>query len=351
MKDMSSGSFRAFFKWVSASVSTASVKLGTSGAAFQAPSLPENIAAPHAETGRISQLPSQHIFAVRCQKSSGIYLMRYRRKNARDEAFEAEEAGYRVSNDYIREAQSCPTGHVIDSGKLRGAPACPYCGNRGWTVSPDKSGLICSPTLAISSGRAQVMFVLDITGSMAGEIEGVKENIEDFVDYIRSKELAVEVGLVAFRDLEENEPHQVLQFQNRAFTADSTEFKRQVGKLKANGGGGNPGESSFSALDLACRQTFSDEGSKILILITDEPPLIPDGEMRGYEDVGRVLRQTRIDRLHMVLADYVVDAYKPLLGYVKGEVFPFERGGRGSESFRRVLLEIGKNITVTAQMG
>jgi uncharacterized protein YegL len=351
MKDMSSGSFRAFFKWVSASVSTASVKLGTSGAAFQVPSLPEGITSPSANAGCTSPLPSQHIFAARCQKSGGIYLMRYRRKKAQDDVFEAESVGYPVNNDYVREAQSCSTGLAIDCSKLRGAPPCPYCGNAGWTLSPEEARLICSPTLSIKAGRAQVMFVLDITGSMAGEIDGVKDNSKAFVDYIRSKELAVEVGLVAFRDLEENEPHEVLQFQHRAFTGDAGEFKRQVRRLRANGGGANAGESSLSALELACRQMFSQDASRILILITDEPPLIPDGEVQSYDDVGRALREARIDRLHMVLADHLVGAYKPLLGYVKGEVFPLGSGGRGGESFRRVLLDIGKNITVTAQMG
>lgn len=48
--------------------------------------------------------------------------------------------------------------------------------------------------------RADIMFVLDCTGSMGGEIEAIKDAIMDFADTIESDGVRVRVGLVEFRD-------------------------------------------------------------------------------------------------------------------------------------------------------
>ena len=48
--------------------------------------------------------------------------------------------------------------------------------------------------------QADIMFVLDCTGSMQGEIDAIKETIMDFADTIESEGVRVRVGLVEFRD-------------------------------------------------------------------------------------------------------------------------------------------------------
>jgi len=353
MKSASPGAFKAFFRWVSASVSSVSVSAAREGHGVKLPDLPAKELEP---AGReVPRKPgtkaaTQIILAARCRDSKKGYLMRYRSASPSGDAYQAEKA-YQVSNDYFIEASAAPTGQAIDSSKLHGAPPCPYCGRPAWTMSPDKSGLICADRLELGRKRTQVMFVLDCTGSMAGEIDGVKENIKDFIDYIQSKELSVEVGLIAFRDLEMHEPPELLNFAGRIFTNDVGRFKGEVSRLTAHGGGANPGESSFDALALACEQPFQKEVVRILVLIADEPPLCPDGRVRTVEDLFAAMRRAPIDQLHIVIPDHLRSYYATLHSQAKGQIFSLGAGGRGGTAFRDILMDIGESITVMTRLG
>ncbi|MBI1829818.1 MAG: VWA domain-containing protein [Planctomycetes bacterium] len=346
MKTLSSGALQAFFKWVSASVSTASVRVGGEGKPFELPALPNGVEMPTHGAPSSPHAASQLILLSRCQKDGQLYLMRYRRGGP---GYAAEKA-YPVGRDYASEVSSGNAGLEIDASQLSGSPACPYCGNPGFKPLADKS-LMCHDRLELRGGRAQVMFVLDITGSMSGEIEGVKNNIKDFMDYIHSEGLSAEVGLIAFRDLEEDEPPEVLMFQGKPFTKDPGMFKSQVSRLDANGGGANDGESSLDAVVLACRQPFESGVTRIVILITDEPPLIPDGRVHSLEDVASALQQARIDQLHIVAPDYLQNHYTSLHHTVKGDVFDLDSGARGGSTFRKILLDIGKSISIATRVG
>jgi hypothetical protein len=348
MKTASPGDFKAFFKWVSTSVSTTSKSASHEGQAIAMPEIPRGLEVVATPAAIASKTSSQVILASRCRDSKQGYLMRYRL--ASGGTYQAG-AAYKVGSDYFAESSASPAGLTLDSSKLKGAPACPYCGRPGWTLAKDKSGLECNDRLALGTSRAQVMFVLDITGSMTGELEGVKDNIKDFIDFIHSEGLDAQAGLIAFRDLEMREPPEVLKFRGHPFTQDAGDFKSQVSRLSPNGGGSNPGESSFDALVLACQQPFEEDVARVLILITDEPPLIPDGRVRGVEDVIAAMGGARIDQLHIVIPDHLHSFYTPLHRHVKGQIFPLGRGGRGGTAFRKVLMDIGKSISVATRLG
>lgn len=355
MKNATAGDFKAFFKWVSTSVSRVSVGVTNEGKGVEMPAPPGSMEfAGGAPTGGVAtgKPPTQYILAARCRDSKKGYLMRYRKTPTSGETYQAEDKGHPVDDDYFSESMAGPAGQTIDSSKLKGAPACPHCQRKGWAPAKDGPWLECSDTLQLGGSRAQVMFVLDVTGSMGSEIDGVKENIKDFMDYVKDEGLDAEIGLIAFRDLEEDEEPQVLEFgEGEVFTKDSAAFKKKVSKLYADGGGDNPGESSLDALVLACRQTYREDATRILILITDEPPLIPDGQVRSLDDVVKAMQRAGIDQLHMVLPDPLRRCYAALQREVKGEIFPLQTKKRGGNSFRKVLLDIGKSISVTTRLG
>jgi len=52
-----------------------------------------------------------------------------------------------------------------------------------------------------------------------------------------------------------------------------------------------------------------------------------------------------------VIPSYLQGDYSFLHEHFKGETFELESGGRGGKSFRKVLLDIGKSITVMARLG
>ena len=91
-----------------------------------------------------------------------------------------------------------------------------------------------------SDQLVQVMFVLDITQSMASEIVGVKQSIKEFMAAIREQQVRVEVGLTYFRDIMYPRQHPgVLTFANGSFTDDAREFipNRKYLKLEKNNQG------------------------------------------------------------------------------------------------------------------
>src|SRR5262249_36062195 len=76
MKDLSAGALRAFFKWVSASVSTASVRLSGEGRPFELPGLPADALEVARPGGAPAvKAPSQVMLLARCQRDGQAYLM------------------------------------------------------------------------------------------------------------------------------------------------------------------------------------------------------------------------------------------------------------------------------------
>ena len=115
---------------------------------------------------------------------------------------------------------------------------------------------------------------------MQGEIDGIKETIMEFADTIEKDGVRARVGLIEFRDRLINEEHRVLKFNGEVFTNNPNLFRQEVAKLRAYGGGDAP-ESSLDAVMLGLRQPFDSESNKVIVLVTDAPPHIPDQETQN----------------------------------------------------------------------
>jgi Mg-chelatase subunit ChlD len=199
--------------------------------------------------------------------------------------------------------------------------------------------------------RADVMFVLDCTGSMGGEIQAIKDSISDFADTITSQGVRVRVGLIEFRDRLIGEEHRVLQFKGQTFTDDPVVFRSEVAALKADGGGDAP-ESSLDALMLALRQPFSADADKVIVLITDAPPHIPDLSTKSIDEVIQAIRANKLGQLYIVMRTQDEDSqiYLRLLEAARGVVFELGKGDdfRGrAEHFKRTLMSLGKTISAS----
>lgn len=339
LRDATPGDLRKFFKWVSQSISAAA---GGDKLPPVKPAERDGLEAPAPRPAT----PSQVILAAHCSKDRNKgYLMRYRRAKARPGRYEGEGA-YRVGNDYFGELTGAPAGQTVGTDKLTNHPACPYCGQPGWHWASDERGLVCG------FKKAQVMFVLDATYSMRDEIDEIRENIGQFVDRIARQEHAVEVRLIAFRDvmLERPQRPDPKSFAGRPFTRDAKVFKHELMDLKNWGGGDNKGESCFDAMVLACRQPFDQSAERILIVITDDHPHLPDGEVRSIEDVIGALKRAGIGQLHFVIPEKKRRGYDPLLKHVKlGKVFLMNKKGHSNLNIHEVLMAVGD--AVRAQMG
>lgn len=200
--------------------------------------------------------------------------------------------------------------------------------------------------------RADIMFVLDCTDSMAGEIDAIREAIIAFSQTIRTHGVRVRVGLIEFRDRLEREEHRVVLFDGQPFTEDPALFSREAAKLMAEGGGDIP-ESSLDALRLALRQPFAPGVKKVIVLITDAPPRLPDKETQSIEEVITEMKEVGVDQLYSVIrvADPESNGiYKRLGEAVRDQYLAFDLGEGGdfqhrAEHFKRTLMSLGKTIS------
>ncbi|MBK1987907.1 VWA domain-containing protein [Sphaerospermopsis aphanizomenoides BCCUSP55] len=198
--------------------------------------------------------------------------------------------------------------------------------------------------------QVDIMFVLDVTGSMGGEIKGVQRGIQRFAKEFSSRNLDGRVGLIAFRDRQEKEEPEILSFNGSAFTSNACSFSQEVGKQRAYGGGDDP-ESSLDALALAARQSFRPEATKVLLLITDALPKIPDREMQSVGQAVGVLRENKINQLHLVVQKSDRYAFEGLQTSIPGEVFLLDETASARNGFDRILPLVGQKIAETTIQG
>lgn len=117
----------------------------------------------------------------------------------------------------------------------------------------------------IESGKADVVFMLDTTGSMDTPISNVKENIVNFSEYLDDLGVDVRIGIVEYKDIYEDGIDSTIDY---GFYYDLDEFKYVIGNFEI-GGGGDDYETAVDALDVMSKMDFRSGVSKFAILVTD----------------------------------------------------------------------------------
>jgi von Willebrand factor type A domain len=121
-----------------------------------------------------------------------------------------------------------------------------------------------------AKARADLIFVIDTTGSMNDKIDGLIESCESFVDKLARKRIDWVAAVVGFGDLTVEGDRIVAT----PFSASADRVKALLRGLPRYSGGGNEGESSLEALQAALDQPgFRGDAIKVVVLITDEPAL------------------------------------------------------------------------------
>jgi Ca-activated chloride channel family protein len=191
--------------------------------------------------------------------------------------------------------------------------------------------------------QADIVFVLDVTASMQFAINGVRDGIRDFAEGLGDKaDLDSRIGLVAFRDRQIGEEASVLEFGKETLTTDLDAFRREVSKLRASGGGDVP-ETSLDGIAKACALPFRPEATRVLVLITDAPPKVPDGSFHTVSDVRPVMQKAGINQVHLVINDGQQSIYAPLQKGVVGRMFSLGAAARAG-GFNDILPDLGREI-------
>ena len=185
------------------------------------------------------------------------------------------------------------------------------------------------------AGRVDIVFVLDVTGSMSGAIDGVKNNITEFADSLVARNVMFRLGMVTFLDAVENVYD---------FTSDAAVFKSYVAAQYAHGGGDEP-ENSLDALYRASEMKFDESARKIFIWITD-------ATYHQSDSYTSRTKQQVIDRLltvgalvHAVGPTYhQVDWYNPIIEPTGGSFYDY------TKNFRDILLDMARLKGITRYM-
>ncbi|MBW6424852.1 VWA domain-containing protein [Rhizobium sp. XQZ8] len=170
-----------------------------------------------------------------------------------------------------------------------------------------------------TKGVADIVFLIDITGSMAPCVDALRRNIEAFIDTLSKGDPnnAAPVKdwrgkVVGYRDIEAAEAEGLPWIVDNDFVRDAGALKAQLGTLQANGGGDEP-ESLLDALyKLASMEAvaknsqtedptkwrYRSDAARVVIVFTDasfkETMSIAEAKGGSLQDVANLIMANRI---------------------------------------------------------
>jgi hypothetical protein len=175
------------------------------------------------------------------------------------------------------------------------------------------------PVKAKTKGVADIVFMVDSSGSMAPCIDALRTNIEAFIDSLSKGEANNAPPIrdwrgkvVGYRDVEAAQSEGIPWIEDAPFVRDTNQLKAQLAALKAEGGGDEP-ESLLDALFKAASMEASPKGSqtedpnkwryrsdaaRVIIVFTDasfkETMSIQEAKGGSLQDVANVIMANRI---------------------------------------------------------
>ena len=170
-----------------------------------------------------------------------------------------------------------------------------------------------------TKGVADIVFVIDVTGSMTPIIDALRKNIETFIDSLSRGDAnnAAPVKdwrgkIVGYRDIEHAEAEGLPWIEDNPFVRDAVALKAQLAGLRAAGGADEP-ESLLDVLYKVAMMEASPKGAqgedpnkwryrseaaRVVIVFTDAPfketMSIPEAKGGSLQDVANVVMANRI---------------------------------------------------------
>jgi len=174
-------------------------------------------------------------------------------------------------------------------------------------------------TRAKTKGVADIVFMVDVSGSMASCIDALRTNIESFIDSLSKGEgnntppvRDWRGKVVGYRDVEAAQSEGIPWIVDGPFVRDASSLKMQLGQLRAEGGGDVP-ESLLDALfkvasmealpkgsqdDDPTKWRYRSDAARVVIVFTDAPfketMSIQEAKGGSLQDVANLIMANRI---------------------------------------------------------
>ena len=207
---------------------------------------------------------------------------------------------------------------TVDEGRAPAAVDAPAATDPAGQSAP-ASPAAAPQTRAKTKGVADVVFLIDVSGSMSPIIDALRKNIETFVDSLNSGDSnnAAPVRdwrgkVVGYRDIEAAQTEGLEWLEDHPFVRDTAALKAQLGSLQAQGGGDEP-ESLLDALYKVATMEASPKGAqsedpakwryrsdaaRVVVVFTDasfkETMSLPEAKGGALQDVANVVMANRI---------------------------------------------------------
>ena len=134
-------------------------------------------------------------------------------------------------------------------------------------------GIHAEPETATVQKKAELVFVIDSTGSMSGAIENVKTRITSFVNSLETQGVNLRIGIVEYRDIEEDGMDSTIihELNHSPWMNSTSEMVEVLNGISAGGGGDYP-ETVIDGLGyLVDGETipWSSDSYKFAVVLTD----------------------------------------------------------------------------------
>jgi hypothetical protein len=231
---------------------------------------------------------------------------------------------------------------------------------------------------ATTKGVADIVFLIDVSGSMAPVIDALRRNIEVFIDSLGAGDAnnAAPVKdwrgkVVGYRDAE----HDRDWFHDHPFVRDAVALKAQLADLRAEGGGDEP-ESLLDALyriatmeatpkgaqgEEPTKWRYRSDAARVVVVFTDatfrETMTIPEAKGGSLQDVANVVMANRIilslfapnfevyDRLSQIdKSEWEVVEYEGLSAQEALQKFTADQA-----NFRTTLKQLAASVSKSAE--
>lgn len=155
--------------------------------------------------------------------------------------------------------------------------------------------------------RADIVILMDTTGSMDRSIAQLKQRCVDFSRQLTQQALDHRFALIGFGDTQEGE-----WLDKHDFTSDIGEFQQAVGRLRRFDGGDFP-ESALDALEEGLSLTFHDDAIRRFYLVTDATFHDPSRSGATAREIAARLKEKQVS-LNVFCRAQFESAYTELLG-------------------------------------
>ncbi|OXS25260.1 MAG: hypothetical protein BI182_05885 [Acetobacterium sp. MES1] len=214
------------------------------------------------------------------------------------------------------------------------------------TEITSKTDSSLSESLSASStsgkGQAEIVFVLDTTGSMGDEISNVALNLNRFVDILtKDYNINASFSIVNYRDITcdgYDSTHVIKNNVSNWFNnSEITKLKNTISSITVDGGG-DESETTIDGLEMARQLDYSSTTKKYMILLTDAD--FKSENRYGIGSMDEMISKLNADNIStsVITSSYGQETYRKLYegtGGVYGNIY---------DDFSSVLEGIAKSI-------